>query len=151
MRKIYAIINFILRNMDRIAIGNRIKSLLKNKKMTQGELAAKTGFTQSVISEMISGKRNVMPLVEKLVELFQVSRDYIIAGEENNRSDIIIENNISENGLSKEERLRLLDKLNNLYEQHQSILKEAEMRLQEAEATMKEIIALNKLLIVGTN
>lgn len=119
--------------------------------MTQGELAAKTGFTQSVISEMISGKRNVMPLVEKLVELFQVSRDYIIAGEENNRSDIIIENNISENGLSKEERLRLLDKLNNLYEQHQSILKEAEMRLQEAEATMKEIIALNKLLIVGTN
>lgn len=44
--------------MDRVAIGNRVKSLLKNKKMTQGELAAKTGFTQSVISEMISGKRN---------------------------------------------------------------------------------------------
>lgn len=135
--------------MDRIAIGNRIKSLLKNKKMTQGELAAKTGFTQSVISEMISGKRNVMPLVEKLVELFQVSRDYIIAGEENNRSDIIIENNISENGLSKEERLRLLEKLNNLYEQHQTILREAEARLQEAETTMKEIIAVNKILIVG--
>lgn len=149
MRKIYAIINFILRNMDRIAIGNRIKSLLKNKKMTQGELATKTGFTQSVISEMISGKRNVMPLVEKLVELFQVSRDYIIAGEENNRSDIIIENNISENGLSKEERLRLLEKLNNLYEQHQTILREAEARLQEAETTMKEIIAVNRILIVG--
>lgn len=149
MRKIYAIINFILRNMDRIAIGNRIKSLLKNKKMTQGELATKTGFTQSVISEMISGKRNVMPLVEKLVELFQVSRDYIIAGEENNLSDIIIENNISENGLSKEERLRLLDKLNDLYELHQTVIKETEVRLQKAEEIMKEIIAVNKLLIVG--
>ncbi len=135
--------------MDRIAIGNRIKSLLKNKKMTQGELATKTGFTQSVISEMISGKRNVMPLVEKLVELFQVSRDYIIAGEENNLSDIIIENNISENGLSKEERLRLLDKLNDLYELHQTVIKETEVRLQKAEEIMKEIIAVNKLLIVG--
>lgn len=135
--------------MDRIAIGNRIKSLLKNKKMTQGELAARTGFTQSVISEMISGKRNVMPLVEKLVELFQVSRDYIIAGEENNRSDIIIENNISENGLSKEDRLRLLDKLNDLYELHQTVLKETEARLQKAEEIMKEIVAVNKILIVG--
>lgn len=135
--------------MDRVAIGNRIKSLLRNKKMTQGELAAKTGFTQSVISEMISGKRNVMPLVEKLVELFQVSRDYIIAGEENNRSDIIIENNISENGLSKEERLRLLDRLNDLYELHQAVLKETEARLQKAEEVMKEIAAINKILIVG--
>lgn len=117
--------------------------------MTQGELATKTGFTQSVISEMISGKRNVMPLVEKLVELFQVSRDYIIAGEENNRSDIFIENNISENGLSKEERLRLLDKLNDLYELHQTVLKETEARLQKAEEIMKEIVAVNKILIVG--
>lgn len=149
MRKIHAIINFILRNMDRIAIGNRIKSLLKNKKMTQGELAAKTGFTQSVISEMISGKRNVIPLVEKLVELFQVSRDYIIAGEENNRNDIIIENNISANGLSKEERLRLLDKLNDLYELHQTVLKETEARLQKAEEIMKEIVTVNKILIAG--
>ena len=135
--------------MDRIAIGNRIKSLLKNKKMTQGELAAKTGFTQSVISEMISGKRNVIPLVEKLVELFQVSRDYIIAGEENNRNDIIIENNISANGLSKEERLRLLDKLNDLYELHQTVLKETEARLQKAEEIMKEIVTVNKILIAG--
>lgn len=65
MRKSNTIINFILRNMNRTVIGNRVKSFLKDKKMTQGELTAKTGFTQSV-TEMISGKQNIIPLIEKL-------------------------------------------------------------------------------------
>ena len=129
--------------MDKIEVGNRIKQLLKSKKMTQGELAQKTGFTQSVISEMMSGKRNVMPLVEKVCELFNVSRDYIITGEEVSRNDIIIGNNISENGLSKEERIRLVERITALVDKHQEVLK-------EAEAIMKEVVALNKILIVGT-
>ena len=35
---------------------------------------------------MLSGKRNPLPLVEKICELYDVSRDYIVAGEENKLS-----------------------------------------------------------------
>ncbi|WP_302447490.1 helix-turn-helix domain-containing protein [Paraprevotella clara] len=137
--------------MDRSEVGMRIKSFLKSKKVTQLELSQKIGITQSIISEIISGKRNPLPLVEKICEVYGVSRDYLITGEENKLSDIIANNNIDENGLSHDDKVRLLDKLESLYERHQAILKTISDATKESGDVLKEIAAINKLLIVGTN
>lgn len=134
-------------SMGRVAIGNRIKALLKQKKMTQSDLSSATGFTQSVISEMLSGKRNITPLIEKIVPIFGVSRDYIIAGEENNRCDIIASNDISPNGLTKEEHLRLVERIDSMYELHQQRIKEANDSIKAAGDIMKEIISITRLLV----
>ncbi len=129
--------------MDRIEVGNRVKSLMKEKGVTQTELSMEFGLKQSVISEMISGKRNIMPLVEKLCEKYEVSRDYIIAGNANSISDIAIKHGVKDNsnGLTREDRLRLADKLNSLYERQQDIV-------NELQSIMREIVMVNKLLIV---
>jgi len=122
-------------------VGERLKEIFKEKGLRQRELSAQTGIKQSSISEMINGKRNIMPLVEKFCELYGFSRDYIITGEANNRRDIIAKNHISENGLSLDERKRLLDNLNRLYSKHQQII-------SELQSVMKEITTINKLLIL---
>lgn len=135
--------------MDRNEVGMRIKSFLKSKKVTQLELSKMTGFTQSVISEITSGKRNPLPLVEKICELYGVSRDFLITGEENKLSDIIANNEEVRNGLSHDDKVRLLDKLESLYERHQVILKTISDATKESGEVLKEIAAINKLLIVG--
>jgi len=127
--------------MDAKIVGERLKAIFKAKGLRQRELSAQTGIKQSSISEMINGKRNIMPLVEKVCELYGYSRDYIITGEEISRSDITAKNNIDDKGLSTEERVRLLDKLNELYEKHQNII-------SELQGIMKEITTINKLLIL---
>lgn len=131
--------------MNKEEVRNRIKSLLKEKGLTQLELAEIMGKTQSVISEMINGKRNILPLVEKLCELFDVSRDYIIAGSANSISDIALEHGLRNagNGITQEDRLRLTDKLNSLYERQQDII-------NELQSIMKEVVSVNKLLIIGS-
>lgn len=136
--------------MDRNAVGMRIKAFLKSKKVTQLELSQKTGFTQSVISEITSGKRNPLPLVEKVCELYGVSRDYLITGEENKLSDIIANNKEIKNGLSHEDKVRLLDRLESLYERHQSILHTISEATRESGDVLKEIATINKLLIAGS-
>lgn len=137
--------------MDKEEVRNRVKSLLKEKGLTQLELAEIMGKTQSVISEMISGKRNILPLVEKLCELYGFSRDYIITGKEGNIADVVINNNIGEGGLSDEERKRLVEKIGSLYDKHQDVMLTVSKMAEEANNLMREIIALNKILIVGTN
>lgn len=128
--------------MDVISIEKRVKTILKEKGVTQKTLSRDTGFSQSYISEMITGKKDILPLVEKLCEMFNVSRDYIIAGSANTISDIAMEQGVRDNGngLTNEDRLRLTEKLNSLYERQQHIINEMQF-------VMKEIVAVNKLLI----
>ncbi len=131
-------------------IGNRIKEYMKLNHITQSELSVMLGVNRTVLSEILSGKRNIMPVVEKMCSHFGLSRDYLIAGEENKLSDIVAGSNISENGLSHEDKVRLLDKLESLYERHQAILKTISDATKESGDVLKEIAAINKLLIVGT-
>ncbi len=123
--------------------GDRLRNLLKEKKVTQTKLSEMTGIQQSVISEIMLGKRDISDLVEKVSVLFGWSRDYIIAGCANSISDIALEHGVKnkENGLTQEDRLRLTDKLNSLYERQQNII-------NELQSIMKEVVAVNKLLIV---
>lgn len=137
--------------MNKEEVRNRVKSLLKEKGLTQLELAEIMGKTQSVISEMISGKRNILPLVEKLCELYGLSRDYIITGKEGNIADVVINNSIGESGLSVEERKSLVEKMNRLYDRHQEVMINVSKMAAEANDLIKQIMALNNILIVGTN
>lgn len=68
--------------MNRLEIGNRIKDFLKSKGVTQSQLAEKTGYSQSVISGMMSGKRNVIPLAEKVSKIYDIDLMFLLGGEE---------------------------------------------------------------------
>lgn len=144
------IFNVFYTIMDKKDIGYRLKSFIKAQGLTQSVIAMQMGKTQSEISEMISGRRRFEPLATYLCDKYGASMDYFIKGEENKLSDIIANNNISENGLSHDDKVRLLDKLEILYERHQVILKTISDATKESGDILKEIAAINKLLIVGT-
>ena len=55
---------------------------------------------------------------------------------------MIASDSISANGLTKEEKLRLVANLEELYRKHQSLL-------DDASQVMKEIAAINKILIMA--
>ncbi|MBR4437980.1 MAG: HigA family addiction module antidote protein [Bacteroidales bacterium] len=57
--------------------GELIKDELKSRKMTQRELATKTGLKTSVISETINGKRPIsLNTALKLESVFEISASY---------------------------------------------------------------------------
>ena len=125
-------------------VGNRISKVLKDNGYSQRSFSAEMGISQSVVSDMIRGRREIDKLVNLVAERFGVSRDYLITGEESNRKDMIASDSISANGLTTEEKLRLINNLEELYLKHQKLL-------DDASQVMKEIAAINKILIIGTN
>lgn len=130
--------------MKSLEIGERIAKILKDNRYSQRQFAEENGYTQSVISEILRGRREIDKLINIVAERFGVSRDYLITGNESNRMDLIASDSISANGLTKDEKLQLINNLEELYRKHQKIL-------DEASQVMKEIAAINKLLIIGTN
>ena len=77
--------------MNKDEVSNNIKTLLKNRNMTQKGLAKMTDFSDSTISEMLSGKKNIMPLAEKIADMFDVSLDWLLGktGPDNTRPRIL--------------------------------------------------------------
>lgn len=130
--------------MKSLEIGERIAKILKDNRYSQRQFAEENGYTQSVISDILRGRREIDKLINIVAERFGVSRDYLITGNESNKMDLIASNSISANGLTKDEKLQLINNLEELYRKHQKIL-------DEASQVMKEIAAINKLLIIGTN
>jgi len=125
-------------------VGNRISKVLKDNGYSQRSFSAEIGISQSVVSDMIRGRREIDKLVNLVADRFGVSRDYLITGEESNRKDMIASDSISANGLTTEDKLRLINNLEDLYLKHQKLL-------DDASQVMKEIAAINKILIIGTN
>lgn len=125
-------------------VGERIAKILKDNRYSQRKFAEEINMPQSVISEIINGNREVDKLVNIVSDKFGISRDYLITGVEANRNDMIASDSISANGLTKEEKLRLVANLEELYRKHQSLL-------DDASQVMREIAAINKILILGTN
>lgn len=123
-------------------VGNRIAKILKDNRYSQRKFAEEINMPQSVISEIINGNREVDKLVNIVSDKFGISRDYLITGVEANRNDMIASDSISANGLTKEEKLRLVDNLEELYRKHQSLL-------DDASQVMREIAAINKILIMA--
>lgn len=123
-------------------VGSRIKIILKERNLSQRDVSDKTGQPQSVISDIINGRRDYDKLVNLLSEVYGWSRDYIITGRGELITQNIANSDNSNSGLSKEEKLRLVANLEELYRKHQQLL-------DDASQVMKEIAAINKLLIVG--
>jgi len=102
---------------DRKDVGNRIKTILKERNVSQNRLSMMTGYRQSVISEMLNGKRNVFPLAEYIGRTFGFSMDFLIYGKG--------EKYLGFGGLLEEgERAVLMDKIGKLYEKQQQLLNE---------------------------
>ena len=123
-------------------VGERIAKILKDNRYSQRKFAEEINMPQSVISEIINGNREVDKLVNIVSDKFGISRDYLITGVEANRNDMIASDSIPANGLTKEEKLRLVANLEELYRKHQSLL-------DDASQVMMEIAAINKILIMA--
>lgn len=69
-------------------MGVRISALLKNKRMTQKELAAKANITEAAVSHYIKGDRVPRSSVlDKLAKVLETTPDYLLGGEAQNSQE----------------------------------------------------------------
>lgn len=124
--------------MDKIELGNRIKAFMKERGLKQSDLGQALNLKQSTISDMIKGRRDTFRLAELIVSHYGISRDWLFDGCE-------VLDDFSGGGveLDQEQRQKLLERLNGLYERHQDIIK-------EEQEIMKQMMAINRMLIIGT-
>ena len=122
--------------MKSVIVGNRIRALMKENKLSQRAVEEYTGINQSVLSEVINGRRDYERVVDKLCSAYGWSRDFIVTGRNNIAYS---DNNTS---LSNEERQILIKNLHELYCKHEDLI-------QQAGSIMKQIAAINKILIIG--
>lgn len=72
-----------------IGIGERIRSLRKEKRLTQKQLASLMGVQNSIISFYEVGERLPSPeVIIKLAAVFHVSTDYLMGVEKRENVDI---------------------------------------------------------------
>ena len=66
-------------------IGDRLKKLRKENKLTQKDMAEKLGIHPNTISMYEKGNRNIpSTMIKKISDTFNVSTDYLLRGEEKN-------------------------------------------------------------------
>jgi transcriptional regulator with XRE-family HTH domain len=71
-----------MRKYEPAELGKRIKDLLNEKNMRQSDLAASLNFTDSYISLVIAGHRELtISTLDRLSEIFDVSLDHLVYGE----------------------------------------------------------------------
>lgn len=78
--------------MNKIEVGKRIKAFMKEKALTQNDVASVFGLVQSNVSEMINGKRDTLKLAEMISDKYNVSLDWLIYGDNISIQDINIPN-----------------------------------------------------------
>lgn len=122
-------------------VGLRIKNTLRENNLSQVSVAKDIGIPQSVISDIINGRRDYDKLVNMLSERYGWSRDYLITGEQLPKGDFIANSDI-DGLLSAEEHQKLIENLQKLYSKHDELL-------MQAGQVMKQIVAINKILIIG--
>jgi len=122
--------------MKSVIVGKRIRALMKENKLSQRAVEKYTGINQSVLSEVINGRRDYERVVDKLCSAYGWSRDFIVTGRNN------IANSDNNTSLSNEERQILIKNLHELYCKHEDLI-------QQAGSVMKQIAAINKILIIG--
>ncbi len=122
--------------MKSVIVGSRVRALMKENKLSQRAVEEYTGINQSVLSEVINGRRDYERVVDKLCSAYGWSRDFIVTGRNN------IANSDNNTSLSNEERQILIKNLHELYCKHEDLI-------QQAGSVMKQIAAINKILIIG--
>lgn len=106
--------------MDKNIIGLKISELRHKQQMTQEELAAKVGVSKQTISNWETGlKTPRMGAIQKIAELFHVTKGYIIEGEEENSRHLV----------------SIFEKLDS--ERQKSVISFAEKKLEEQQLETK--------------
>lgn len=125
-------------NKRKYDIGDRIKTLRKQKQITQEELAKILGFGKSAISLYESGQRMPDPgTLQKLADFFDVSVDYLLC-----RTDIknpYINNEYREKfGITKKD----LDQYENFIKHVEAFFMNDEVGEEDKEALFRDISEL---------
>lgn len=90
-------------------IGDRIKQLRLDAKMTQPELAKKLDVTRSAVAAYENNTRQPsFQILIRLAHVFNVSTDYLLLGNDNNLLDV--------EGLSGEQRAIIVSLIKNFRE-----------------------------------
>ncbi|WP_126990601.1 helix-turn-helix domain-containing protein [Candidatus Kurthia intestinigallinarum] len=72
-----------------LLLGDRLKKLRKEKKLTQQDLASKINVTHVSISGYESGRRSPdTDTLQKLADYFEVSTDYLLGRSDSERANI---------------------------------------------------------------
>lgn len=67
-----------MKNEDTI---KKIKSLMGKRRLKQADLIEISGLRQSVISEMLNGKRNIIPLVDAIADHYGADKDWLLGND----------------------------------------------------------------------
>lgn len=102
-------------------IGDRIKQLRKEARMTQPELAKKLNVTRSAVATYENNTRQPsFHVLVRLAEIFHVTTDYLLVGDAGDSLNI--------NGLSLEQRAIVVNLVNNFKTTNQIIHNSTRLR-----------------------
>lgn len=107
-------------------IGDRIKQLRLDAKMTQPELAEKLNVTRSAVATYENNTRQPsFNVLIKLVQIFHVSTDYLILGNDNDLLDV--------SGLSGEQKMIIISLVKNFQETNDIIRSDIRLKKKLAD------------------
>lgn len=107
-------------------IGDRIKQLRTDAKMTQPELAAKLEVTRSAVATYENNTRQPsFHILVRIAEIFHVSTDYLLLGSRDDSLDV--------SGLTIEQKAILVNLIKNFKETNESMLFEKSKKKELAE------------------
>ena len=107
-------------------IGDRIKQLRTDAKMTQPELAAKLEVTRSAVATYENNTRQPsFHILIRIAEIFHVSTDYLLLGSKDDSLDV--------SGLTIDQKAILVNLIKNFKETNESMLFEKSKRKELAE------------------
>ena len=107
-------------------IGDRIKQLRTDAKMTQPELAAKLEVTRSAVATYENNTRQPsFHILIRIAEIFHVSTDYLLLGSRDDSLDV--------SGLTIDQKAILVNLIKNFKETNESMLFEKSKKKELAE------------------
>lgn len=72
-----------MQDIDMVQIGQRIKELRTEHKLSQTDLAKEIGIAQNTLSQYENGiVKAGIEIIVKLAQIFKTSTDYILPGDE---------------------------------------------------------------------
>lgn len=107
-------------------IGDKIKQLRTDAKMTQPELAAKLEVARSAVATYENNTRQPsFHILVRIAEIFHVSTDYLLLGSRDDSLDV--------SGLTIEQKAILVNLIKNFKETNESMLFEKSKKKELAE------------------
>lgn len=110
-------------------VGQRLKMLRKEKKLTQQELSFKLGINRSTYAKYEIGENQTdYDTLQKLADFFEVSTDYLLGRTNNPKKEDI---NIDSNKLNEDEFRKWLDIYRSSSpEEREAIIRQAQLTLE---------------------